>query len=856
MHKFFYFFLFLISYGHIIAQKIPQIQMPPIDNETLRAKELERRATNEIPAFAENILVQISTNTHGNWTIEDNIATWQLSIYSPTAYSLNLGFTKFKMPSKGKLWLMSQDRKQVLGPYTAVDNESHEEFWSPIVQGDELLVEVTVPVEEKEQLELVIGYVNHDFMNFGKSLSQGCHLDVVCGIENGFPEVDGIRDVIQSVATYSLNGSRVCTGFLVNNTRQDCTPYFMTARHCGVNVVNAASIVTYWNFENSECRRIEDFQNRFRGDGRLEVSNSGARFLMGSDKSDITLVELDDPVVEQANAFFSGWNLEFNAPSNTFCIHHPSGEEKRVSFSSATTFIGDLDPELYPGLIRNPIIVPNWDIGSTEGGSSGAPLFNEERLALGVVNGGLASCSNQEFDAFGPIALAWEGATEPSEELRYWLDPDNFGLKQLSGRWQSDCSSRLVPNTHNQLVCEDELASYQIALNSSLTEQTQFSQVGLPTSVALSVTREEEAILVSLSNLSVLKDSSLVWEFIAQDSNLTTSVLLKLTVVDNDTPIPILNAPTSDAIDINVFPFFNWSAGIESSLFDFQLATDVDFTNVIIDSINLTTTSISSPELSSDETYYWRVRASTKCSESDWSVASKFTTATCATFIAENLPVTISDGAPDDYQSNLFINTTGNVVDVDVIGLQGKHSWISDLQFSIQSPTGTSVQLLNRPCADERDFNLSFDDEALSKNIPCPLTDGRTYQPINPLATLQGEPLQGNWMLNIRDNENADGGALENWGLRVCYTSKTTSLNDVQIQALEVYPNPTSGKIFLTLDHLSATSQIRVMDTQGKIVFSSNVTTNELDLSHLPNGLYAVQLIDNSKIWSATIVVE
>jgi len=40
----------------------------------------------------------------------------------------------------------------------------------------------------------------------------------------------------------------------VNNVRQDLKPYFMTANHCGITSGNAASLVVYWNYQNSTCR--------------------------------------------------------------------------------------------------------------------------------------------------------------------------------------------------------------------------------------------------------------------------------------------------------------------------------------------------------------------------------------------------------------------------------------------------------------------------------------------------------------------------------------------------------------------------------------------------------------------------
>ena len=39
-----------------------------------------------------------------------------------------------------------------------------------------------------------------------------------------------------------------------NNTARDKRPYFVTAAHCGISTANAASLVVYWNYQNSTCR--------------------------------------------------------------------------------------------------------------------------------------------------------------------------------------------------------------------------------------------------------------------------------------------------------------------------------------------------------------------------------------------------------------------------------------------------------------------------------------------------------------------------------------------------------------------------------------------------------------------------
>jgi len=348
--------------------------MPALNNEALYETELNRRGPGIAPRFAETMEVQVSTTTHGTWEMADNgNLVWRYRIHSAGAKSLNFGFSKFLMPEGGTLILYGVNKSKVMGPFTPADNEEHEELWTPVINSDDVIIEVQLPAEVQSELQLELKSVNHDFVGFSEMslVSGSCNLDVICGAADGWGIVDGYRDIIRSVAVLAQNGNTFCTGFLVNNVNNDCTPFFMTANHCGVNSGNAASLVTYWNYENSTCRQPDSPQSGQNGDGQLNDFNTGAIHRASYGPSDVTLLELDDPVSPASNVFFAGWSAEFVMPQDTIiAIHHPSTDEKRISF--------EFDPGL-PGLdIQNNvvdisqadhIIVPDWDIGTTEGGS-------------------------------------------------------------------------------------------------------------------------------------------------------------------------------------------------------------------------------------------------------------------------------------------------------------------------------------------------------------------------------------------------------------------------------------------------------------------------------------------------------
>ncbi len=432
--------------SHAPSSAIPVLAFPAQNNAALLTEELRLRSTpGRAPHFALTQSTDVSPATGGKWEeLSGGRSVWRLRVNSPNAKSINLGFTEFYLPPGGELYLYPANQKQpeVLGPFTPADNEEHNQLWTPIVPTDDLVIELRVPTARKSFVRLRLTDVNHDFVGFNSSslLSGSCNLDVICGAEDGWGIVDKYRDIIQSVAVYSTGGSTFCTGYLVNNARQDCTPFFMTANHCGV--ANAgASLVVYWNFINSVCRQPGSAASGGNGNGVLNNFNTGSIFRATWADSDMTLLELDDPVNPSANAFYAGWDNSLTAPGDTvIAIHHPSTDEKRISFSFQQTFrVNGISST--PAANGNHITVPNWNIGTTEGGSSGSPLFDRFKRVRGQLLGGGAACGNSDFDSYGFFGVSWNGGGTPSTRLRNWLDPDNTGVTQIDGRFQDACGA-------------------------------------------------------------------------------------------------------------------------------------------------------------------------------------------------------------------------------------------------------------------------------------------------------------------------------------------------------------------------------------------------------------------------------
>ena len=163
-------------------------------------------------------------------------------------------FTQISLPTDD-----TKGRASIARPFTSEDNSKARQLWTPAIESCDVAIEINLaPSTSKEDLKLSLSSVNVGYKGFRirpenehgqprRKLSGSCNIDVVC------PEGNGWEAEISSVAVYSTGGGTFCTGAMINNANEDGTPFFLTAAHCGITSSNAPSLVTYWNFQSSQC---------------------------------------------------------------------------------------------------------------------------------------------------------------------------------------------------------------------------------------------------------------------------------------------------------------------------------------------------------------------------------------------------------------------------------------------------------------------------------------------------------------------------------------------------------------------------------------------------------------------------
>lgn len=97
-------------------------------------------------------------------------------------------------------------------------------------------------------------------------------------------------------------------------------------------------------------------------------------------------------------------------------------------------------------------------------------------------------------------------------------------------------------------------------------------------------------------------------------------------VTEGDLPAPITYTPPNGATGYITTPTFEWEGNIAAASYHLQVSSNADFTGIIIDETNLTTTSFTTGGFELTTQYWWRVLMQNECSTSEWSEVSTFTT--------------------------------------------------------------------------------------------------------------------------------------------------------------------------------------------------------------------------------------
>jgi lysyl endopeptidase len=437
--------------GHPYPVKYKGLKEPFIYDLQVSAKEKSKVFAMQKPSLLKpacsGLLIDVNMDlgNAGNWdTLSNGLKIWRAGFHVEGAALLNVLFNPYHIKKGVKIFLYDFNQQTILGAFTDLNNKDNLVMPTAHITGDLLIVEVQVPQFVDSPGELTISQIGCDFSSYINTqrikdgwygLSGDCNADINC-------YKDSIYQIVKNaVVQIVFLGTERCTGALINNTSKNGRNYILTAEHCISTERNANSAVFYFQYESPYCNGP---------DGNRQKSISGATLRATIRNLDFSLLELLEPVPFTYHPFYAGWNKSGLAPSSGFTIHHPQGDVKKISFENHGITIGNFGNQYDD---HTHWLVSHWETGTTEAGSSGGPLFNQNSHIVGTLTGGEADCENPVNDYFQMISHSWNDYDPENNQLEYWLDPSGEygntldGFDPYAAFWKTgDTLTNILPN--------------------------------------------------------------------------------------------------------------------------------------------------------------------------------------------------------------------------------------------------------------------------------------------------------------------------------------------------------------------------------------------------------------------------
>lgn len=421
----------LISTAGLTAQVATAITVEPQqhDNSTVISIRWEEVALKKWNESNEGHLEipGLKTNIHSTSLLRSGSSTTSFQFDLPTDALIELLVEDINLVSGEKLQLISRDKKVVFD----FSKAGFKRVLSPAFDPATTSLVWTCPEGAEYRSTFLIDKVYYQLVTsqrgrgigFGTALP--CHPNAAC-------KQDSMTELIANSAVRMRmvmeEGIGWCTGAFINTTRNDKTPYLLSAYHCQYDYT---PLYDMWRFDlqykSTTCDN-PDNEPSF-------TSLTGCSLISSGQESDFLLVLLDEQVPVNQNVTFAGWDRDNDAkPDTSYLIHHPNADIRKIStcVNEATIHpneIGWTEGYSTPGFHHFRM---KFTEGGHQPGSSGGPLFNEEGLLVGQLHGGTSGCESINNTYIGRFTKSWSLGSTAQHRLGDWLDPDQTGLMKVA----------------------------------------------------------------------------------------------------------------------------------------------------------------------------------------------------------------------------------------------------------------------------------------------------------------------------------------------------------------------------------------------------------------------------------------
>ena len=768
------------------ADGVPKIEFPKINRQQLADEDVIRDKQGILYRIGVAQFTNITTENAGVWTTNtDGSRMWKLRVSSEGAEALSILFQTFKIYGGTTFDVLNLNGRKVHNTMTIADVQEAFTQNAALCQGDDLILVLNEPVNTQPS-EIHIDRIMHNYRSTGYGTQEKINESASCEVNvNCSPVGDTWQDEKKGVAriyVVETGSAGWCTGSLINNTSQNCRPYFLTALHCGVSTstTNMTQWKFYFRYEAPACTNptsVGTLANYFIT-GCVRKADSADNG--GDTGSDFLLVQLGSATNESAtittlkstnfNAYWNGWNANNTATTGGTGIHHPAGDIKKIS-----TFTGTTLSNSWGGSVQNTHWRFSWTAnanghGVTEGGSSGSPLFNNSQgYIVGTLTGGSSYCNAQTSpDMYGKMSYHWtSNGTTTAKQLKPWLDPTNSGALTLAGSFDPCTPTTPVAPVANFVANQTNIAP---ATTVSFTDQS----TGVPTSWAWSIAPATGWAYAGGTTAS------------SQNPQVTFNTVGQYTVT-----LTASNAQGSDAETKTNYIIVAQSTGPCTP--SITSTCDEYIQNVTLNTINNTTACTTGG-------YAAYLNSSTTLSKGmqyTVTVTPAIMNSTSPAYTNDEIAVWI------DFNNDFTFSSAERVGYVLVAT-----GWSNQFTFTVPTTAITGAVRMR--------VRISY--SVVAEN----------GAPIDPCAV-------------------ATYGETEDYTVNIVQGGNV-GLSEINSDNISIYPNPTSGDLFVDLGKTDNTfNQIQLLDLTGRVISTYSIDKDiklyTLSTDSLSNGIYTVKIV-------------
>ena len=247
---------------------------------------------------------------------------------------------------------------------------------------------------------------------------------------------------------------------------------------------------------------------------------------------------------------------------------------------------------------------------------------------------------------------------EAADNIFYNVNATNFTINSTTPTF-------LVTNkTNKQIVCNTDNNSINYVLNfdfvNGFSETVNLSATGLPTGATASFNPTtinlDGDVTMTIDNLNGSNQDEYTINIECTSNTVTqkSEAFLKIigtTFSNITTPI----SPANMSNNISITPVFEWPSDSNATSYNIMVATDVSFSNVIVNETTTTNSYTLTTPLTELTKYYWHVKSKNKCGEgsnsSTWELTTEAPSYCASTYTESN---------NSEFISNVTFNSINN----------------------------------------------------------------------------------------------------------------------------------------------------------------------------------------------------